>query len=303
MNEEKGCSTRPRSPLLERYADLLRVRQYAKNFFIFAPLFFGLKMTDVVLLARTVEAFIAFSLIASAVYIFNDYHDIEEDRRHPGKRDRPLASGTISVRNAAILGILLLVAGLMIALWCGWGMLSLVSVYIVLNVAYTLRWKHVSIIDIVIIAIGFVIRIFVGAAVTGIVLYPWLIIVTFLLALFLALAKRNSDLHIHLQEGNTPRTPVDGYTVHMLDYSMIIILSVLLVSYIMYTLSPEVMARMHSDKLYVTTVFVVLGCLRYLQITFVEKRSGSPTDILWDDRFIQCTLLAWITTFAYLIYR
>lgn len=302
MNEEKGGSGTPRSLRPARYADLLRVRQYAKNLFIFAPIFFGLKMTDLDLLARTFEAFIAFSLIASAVYIFNDHHDIEEDRRHPGKRDRPLASGTISVRQAASLGSLLLVSGLLLSARSGAGMLFLVALYIVLNLTYTLRLKHVPIVDIVIIATGFVIRIFVGAEVTGIVLYPWLIIVTFLLALFLALAKRRSDLQLFQREGGTAGTAVDGYTVQVLDYAMIIILSVLLVSYIMYTLSPEVMARMHSDKLYVTVLFVLVGCLRYLQITFVEKRTGSPTDIFWEDRFIQATLLGWITTFGYLIY-
>ena len=285
-----------------RYMRLLRVPDYAKNLFIFAPIFFGAQITNLLLLGKTAGAFIAFSVITSAVYIFNDYHDRLEDQRHPTKRERPLASGTIAARKAAVIGIALLSAGFAASYLLGPGMFYLAGFYVVLNVAYTLRLKHVTIVDIFIIAAGFIIRISLGAAVTGVVLSPWLIIMTFLIALFLALGKRMDDLRVISDKGTSIRRAADGYSAKMLDNAISIITAVLIVSYIMYTLSPDVMLRMHSDKVYTTTFFVLLGIMRYLQIYFTERGSTAPTGIFWKDRFIQLSIIGWIATLACLIY-
>jgi len=181
-------------------------------------------------------------------------------------------------------------------------MLYIVFVYLVINIAYTIKLKHVAIIDVFIIAIGFVLRLFIGSAVTNIELSMWIILMTFLLALFLALAKRRDDVLIFLSSGDKARKVIDGYNIDIVNLSMTIIASVNIVSYIMYTVSPEVIKKAHTDKLYLSVVFVLLGIMRYLQITFVEKKSGSPSDILLRDRFIQLTISGWILTLWILIY-
>jgi len=288
--------------MLKNYIDLMRPSQYFKNLFIFAPLFFGLKITNIELLLSAFVAFLSFSLIASAVYIFNDYHDVEEDKLHPTKKNRPLASGSISKKAALLLMLMLLLVGLCIFSLLGRQMLYIVFVYLVINIAYTIKLKHVAIIDVFIIAIGFVLRLFIGSAVTNIELSMWIILMTFLLALFLALAKRRDDVLIFLSSGDKARKVIDGYNIDIVNLSMTIIASVNIVSYIMYTVSPEVIKKAHTDKLYLSVVFVLLGIMRYLQITFVEKKSGSPSDILLRDRFIQLTISGWILTLWILIY-
>lgn len=289
--------------MINAYIALLRPNQYIKNIFIFTPLFFALKITDYNLLLQTFIAFIGFSLVASAVYIFNDWFDIEEDKKHPSKKNRPLASGKISKQNAVLLMILLCASGFGISFILNSTISYLFLAYFVLNLLYTLKLKHISIVDIFIISFGFVIRLFVGSQVASVPLSLWIIIITFLLAIFISLAKRRDDVLIYAESGNKTRTIVDGYNLKFLDTSMMVMASVIIVSYIMYTVSPDVIAKMHSDKLYFTVVFVILGLFRYMQITFVEKRSGSPTEIFLKDRFMQFVLLGWIIFFGILIYR
>lgn len=287
---------------MKDYIILLRPQQYLKNLFIFMPLFFGLKITDIGLLLKTCLAFIAFSLVASAVYIFNDYHDIEEDSLHPKKKNRPLASGKISKRSALILMVGLFISGFGIAWFLVSAIIYVFSLYVVLNIIYTLKLKYFAIIDIIIIALGFILRLFVGSISGDVPLSMWIIIITFLLAVFIALAKRRDDVIIYLESGRKTRKAVDGYNLEFLDASMIIMSSVVIVCYIMYTISHDVVSKLHSDKLYLTVIFVILGLMRYMQITFVEKRSGSPTEVLLQDRFIQLSIAGWLATFIFLIY-
>ncbi len=287
---------------MKNYILLVRPHHYIKNLFIFLPLFFGLKITDINLLLETFVAFIAFSLVASSVYVFNDYYDIEDDKKHPRKKNRPLASGKVSKQSAIVLIVILLISGFAISYLLGSMVSYLVFSYFILNLLYTLKLKHVAIIDTFIIAIGFVIRILVGAETGNIKLSMWIIIMTFLLAVFIALAKRRDDIIIYLESGIKTRNVVDGYNLEFLNTSMIIMASVLIVSYIMYTISPDVAVRLHSDKLYLTVLFVILGIMRYMQITIVEKKSGSPTELVLKDIFLQLSILGWLTTFALLLY-
>jgi len=287
---------------LPTIAKLLRPHQYIKNFFIFLPLFFALKITDTSLLFNVVTAFIAFSLAASAVYILNDYHDIEEDRQHPIKKDRPLASGAISKPQAIGIMAALFIVGFTLMAILSLKAAAILSLYAIMNIAYSLHLKHIAILDVTIIAIGFVLRLFIGSAVTDIPLSMWIVIMTFLLALFMALAKRRDDVLIYLDTGKKMRKVIDGYNLQFLDTAMAIMASVVIVSYTIYTTSPEVVERVHSQYLYLTALFVILGIMRYLQITFVLKDSGSPTKIVLRDRFIQLTLIGWIITFAWILY-
>jgi decaprenyl-phosphate phosphoribosyltransferase len=281
---------------------LMRTHQYVKNFFIFLPLFFALKITESELLINAFIAFIAFSLTASAIYILNDYHDIEEDRQHPKKKNRPLASGAISRAQATVIMVVLFVASFSLIVPLSLPATVIVGIYVVMNIAYSLYLKHVAIIDVTVIAIGFVLRLFVGAAVTGIELSMWIVIMTFLLALFMALAKRRDDVLIYLNTGKKMRKVIDGYNLQFLDAAMAIMASVVIVAYTIYTTSAEVVERVHSQYLYLTALFVILGIMRYLQITFVQKESGSPTRIVLKDRFVQLTLIGWILSFVWILY-
>lgn len=287
---------------MKDYLALLRAPQYIKNLFIYLPLFFALKLTDLHLIFNVTGAFIAFSFIASAVYIFNDLCDREDDRRHPQKRNRPIASGRISETKAKVAMTLLFAVGIAMSAFLSLTMLYLVLFYTVLNLAYTLKLKHIAILDIAAIAIGFVLRIFVGGAVGEVKIYMWIVIMTFLLALFLALGKRRDDVLIYLKTNNLPRKSIDGYNLVFIDTSMMIMAAITIVAYIMYTISPEIIVKFGTDKLYLTALFVLLGILRYLQLSLVTGNSGNPTELLLRDRFIRISIVGWMGTFGVLIY-
>ena len=281
---------------------LIRPHQYIKNLFIFLPLFFAMKITNIALLANASIAFIAFSLTASAIYTLNDYRDIEEDRKHPQKRNRPLASGKISKPQAIIIMTVLGIVGFIPMYLLLSQAAAILLAYVVMNIAYSFYLKHIAIIDITIIAIGFVLRLFIGSAVTGIALSMWIVVITFLLALFMALAKRRDDVLIFLETGSKMRKAIDGYNLKFLDTSMAIMASVVIVAYTIYTTSPEVAEKFHTKYLYLTAFFVILGIMRYLQIALVFQDSGSPTQIVLKDRFMQFVLLGWFATFIWILY-
>jgi len=280
----------------------MRPHQYIKNLFIFLPLFFALKITDINLLLDAIIAFIAFSLIASAIYTLNDYHDIEEDKQHSKKKSRPLASGEISKVQAIVIMSILFVLGTSLMLFISLQGTAILVGYVIMNIAYSFYLKHIAILDVTIIAIGFVLRLFVGSVVTDTPLSMWIVIMTFLLALFMALAKRRDDVLIYLDTGKKMRRVIDGYNLQFLDSAMAIMASVVIVAYTIYTTSPQVVERVHSQYLYLTSLFVILGIMRYLQIAFVYLDSGSPTKIVIKDRFMQFTIVGWIVSFAWILY-
>lgn len=289
---------------LDNGRNAVRLHQYIKNLFIFVPLFFALKITDASLLVNAIIAFIAFSLTASAIYMLNDYCDIEEDRKHPKKKHRPLASGAISKSQAMV--IMVVSGGIGFALIAiaihSLEALAILAAYVVVNIAYSFYLKHVAILDVTIIATGFVLRLFIGSVVTDTALSTWIVVMTFLLALFLALAKRRDDVLTYLETGKKMRRVINGYNLQFLDTAMAIMASVVIVAYTIYTTSAEVVERFHSQYLYLTALFVILGIMRYLQIAFVHQDSGSPTNIVLKDRFMQITILAWVVTFVWVLY-
>jgi len=288
---------------LSHIIKLMRPHQYVKNSFIFLPLFFALQITNYKLLTYTIIAFIAFSLSASAIYILNDYFDIEEDRQHPKKKYRPLASGDINKKQAISIMLTLFIIGISIMSLLSTSATLILIFYILMNIFYSLSLKHIAILDITTIAIGFVLRLFVGSAVTEIDLSMWIVIMTFLLALFMALAKRRDDILIYINTGTKMRRVIDGYNLKFVDGAIMIMASVVIVSYILYTTSKEVINRVDSGHfLYLTTLFVILGVMRYMQITFVFKKSNSPSEIILKDKFIQSTLLFWILSFVWILY-
>ena len=287
---------------MKHFFTLLRPKQYIKNIFIFLPLFFTGQVTNTELFVKASLAFVAFSLSASAVYIFNDYEDIKDDRKHPKKKYRPLAAGTISKNTALLSMIILFIIGFTLMAVISLKALVILSIYVILNILYSLKLKRIAVLDVTIIAIGFVSRLFVGSFAYEIQLTIWIVIMTFLLALFIALAKRRDDILIFLKSGNKMRKSIDGYNMQLVDGSMTIMSSVVIVAYLLYTTSQQIIEKFQSENLYLTTLFVIFGLMRYLQITLVEKNSGSPTETIFKDKIMQINLVLWVLSFVWLIY-
>jgi len=280
---------------LQSLISLFRVQQYIKNLFIFAPMIFAFAVNGQNLV-RSLLAFILFSLTASGVYIINDLLDIEDDRQHPSKKTRPLAAGKISRIQALQWLLILVIPALVFAYIADVRLLIILTVYLVINISYSSGLKHIPILDIFLIAIGYVLRLFAGAAVCDVPLSMWIILMTFLLALFLALGKRREDV-LHAQQGREVRRSIGGYNLEFVNASMTLMTGVIIVSYILYTVSGEVITRFGTSNLYLTTGFVIMGLMRYLQITLVEENSGDPTSIVIHDRFLQLIILTWLLTF------
>ncbi|WP_312076541.1 decaprenyl-phosphate phosphoribosyltransferase [Chryseobacterium sp.] len=292
---------------MKQYLKLLRVEQWVKNLFVFVPLFFAGKITETDLLLKSIVAFIVFSLAASVVYILNDYNDIEADRKHPEKRRRPLASGAISKKRASITLAVLVLVNVVFTLGSQMyfhdsilKFALIILTYFVMNLAYTFKLKHVPIIDIFIIATGFVLRVQAGGSITGISISQWAVLLTFVLALVLAIGKRRGEL-INAQVSGKTRKALDGYNVQFADIALSISVTLAIVCYLMFTLSPEVQQRFHARVFY-TVIFVVFAFLRYLQQTLVYNRTESPTKIVYRDRYIQVTLFLWVIAFLIQIY-
>jgi decaprenyl-phosphate phosphoribosyltransferase len=279
---------------------LIRPHQWLKNGFILLPLFFTPLALSWNNLGLVFIAVFVFSAIASAVYILNDVADREADRLHSYKKHRPLAAGTISFGAAIGLMIVLFLAGGLTAFWLSPAFLAVCAVYVAMNVAYSFWLKNYSPIDVVVIACGFVLRIHVGAIIINVEPTNWLQVCTFLLAMFLALAKRRDDLVQNVDDMH--RASLKGYNTLFLDMSIGIILSTVMTSYILYTTNQDAIERMGSGELHVTIPFVLIGILRYLQITYVEKQSGSPTKILLRDRVMIASIVGWLTVFGYIIH-
>jgi decaprenyl-phosphate phosphoribosyltransferase len=284
------------------YVNLLRPKDWAKNLFLFIPLFFSGEFANADKLLRVFYGFIAFSFIASSIYIINDYRDREDDRKHPVKCKRPLASGAVKPRAALLICAVLLICGFALAWWIRDKFLFVLSVYFFINLAYSLGLKSVSILDIMILAAGFVLRIKGGSVIAFVPLSEWIIIMVFLLAVFMALGKRRDDVLLKLSSGTDMRKSVKGYNLDLMNSLLALVSAVIIVSYIMYTMSPEVQTRMGSRRLFYTCLFVMAGLMRYLQIIYVSADSGSPTKILYKDRFIQITLLLWGASFIAILY-
>jgi 4-hydroxybenzoate polyprenyltransferase len=247
-------------------------------------------------------AFVAFSFIASSIYIINDYRDREDDRKHPVKCKRPLAAGTVSPTAALIICGLLLIVGFGIAAWLRDKFVFVLGIYFLINLSYSLGLKSIPILDIMILAIGFVLRIKGGSIVSFVPLSEWIIIMVFLLAIFMAIGKRRDDVLLKLSSGTDMRKSIKGYNLELLNVLLALVCAVIVVAYLMYTMSPETEKHVGTDRLYYTCIFVLAGIMRYLQIIYVSADSGSPTKILYKDRFIQVTLLLWIASYILLLY-
>lgn len=284
---------------------IIRPQQWIKNVFVFVPLFFGGSMLDSSDILSAVVAALAFSFMASSIYCLNDIIDVADDRMHPVKRNRPIASGKVSVRQGYLCMAAMIALSLATTLLLGEQAASVAAViggYLLLNIAYCLWLKRFAIVDVCVIAFGFVIRLLAGGLAADIELSNWIVLMTFLLTLFLSLAKRRDDVVRMNTTGHAPRKNTIRYNLEFINQAITITATVTLVCYIMYTVSPEVEERVGTRYLYLTTVFVLLGILRYLQLTLVDNKSGDPTKTMLRDRFMQATVALWLLAFMLIIY-
>ena len=284
---------------------LIRPQQWIKNGFVLIPMFFGGRLLNVDDAIASVVTFFAFSFAASAIYCFNDIVDVDADRRHPVKCHRPIASGAVSVPTAyALMAVLVLLSALLLFFLPqrAGETAGIVAFYFLLNMAYCIWLKRHAIIDVCTVAFGFVLRILAGGMACDVAVSNWLVLMTFLLALFLSFAKRRDDVLRMNETGEPPRRNTIRYNLTFVNQAITITGTVTLVCYIMYTVSPEVVSRFHAPYLYLTSIFVLVGLLRYMQLTVVDEVSGDPTKILLRDRFTQAIVVAWLMAFLLIIY-
>jgi 4-hydroxybenzoate polyprenyltransferase len=287
---------------IKAYIQLARPHQYVKNGFIWLPVFFGNKLWEPAAVLDTFWAFLIFSLAASSVYALNDIRDAGEDRMHPVKSSRPVASGALSPSQAmTFLVVTIVITWVLTLLLMPSHFMLVLLAYLLLNLSYSLYLKHMALVDVVCISTGFVLRVLAGGISGDVAVSHWIITMTFLLALFMAFAKRRDDLLLAVA-GNRTRRCLDGYNLEFISLSMGIMAAVIIVSYVLYSISPEVTGKHGTDQLYLSGFWVILGILRYMQVTFVEERSGSPTQVLLKDNFLRTVALLWILTCYLLLY-
>lgn len=280
---------------------LLRTRQWVKNAFVFFPAFFAQVLLAWDVFIPVLIGAILFSLAASAIYLFNDLRDVEQDRLHPVKCNRPIAAGEVPLALIPWASGALAIISLVGAYLLEPRFAVVLGAYLLMNLFYSLGLKRVAILDVTIVALGFIFRVHGGAILAQVPNSHWILLVTFLLALFIALAKRRNDL-VQAGGGKGLRTSLNGYNLRFVDAAMVVLAALLVQSYIMYTMSEEVMVRLGSERLYITSGIVVVGVLRYFQLTLVEDRSGSPTQLVFNDRPTQLIILTWVLSFVLILY-
>ena len=283
------------------YLHQMRPRQYAKNAFIFAPLFFDRQLFVPQSLILTILGFITLCILSSAVYVLNDLADVEADRNHPQKKYRPIASGQIPIRSAKIFCAVLFLIAFLMAFLIDRNFFLLCMIMAVINVAYTFRLKHIPLIDVMTIGILFLIRVYSGAVLIRVQIFsPWLYLVTFMLALFLGFGKRRAELASMEGSVNNIRPVLDGYTVPFLDQLITIISAVIIMAYALYTFSGP--AVPDNNRMLLTIPFVIYGIFRYIYLIQIKHQGGAPEEVLLSDHWLQGTILLYAISVVFALY-
>lgn len=270
-----------------------RPHQWTKNLFILAPLLFSGKLIDPMSLGRSLLAFAGFCLLSSSLYIFNDWVDLEEDREHPEKRSRPLASGQLPVSAALTTAATMAAGGLFLSQFLGPYFFTIAILYLVLTLSYCLGLKRMIVIDCMAIASGFVLRVVGGAVAISAPPSHWLIVCAFLLALFLAFSKRRQELLALTSKAGDHRAVLKYYSPAYLGQVNLILIAATIVCYALYTVAPETIENFHTDALIYGTVFVIYGMFRYLALIEDPKNGGNPSKMLLQDKPLMITLAIW----------
>lgn len=280
----------------------MRPAQWTKNLFVFAALIFARKFFSPRELALSVGAFLVFCLVSGGFYIFNDIRDCEEDRLHPKKCLRPIAHGDLGRGPAMAVFIILSAVGLTAAFLLGRGFFYAVAIYFLLQVAYSLKLKHVVILDIFVIAAGFVIRVVAGGLVIDVPLSSWLFICTTLLALLLAMGKRRHELVLLEDKATNHRAILKEYSAYLLDQMIAVVTASTLIAYCLYTISAETVAKFGTEHLIWTAAFVLYGIFRYLYLVHQKGKGGSPEELIIQDKPLLINIVLWIGAVVLIIY-
>lgn len=284
------------------YIKLARPHQFVKNLFVIAPLFFGLQFTNPNLLSKGLGAAFCFYFVSVCVYVFNDYRDMEMDKLHPKKKSRPLAAGTADPTVALVMALTLLIVGFVgVTLISPMALFPLV-LYFLLNLGYSSGLKNFPILDVAIVASGFLLRLIVGSVVTNIHLSSWLIIIVFLASLLIALGKRRDDIQAYMEDNVIRRQVVTSYSLEFVDHALNSLVTITVVAYIIYTLTPETIAFFREPNLYLTSIPILLGALRYMQLVYTKGKDSSPLEMFFKDKLLLTFVFVWLVSFGLLIY-
>ena len=285
-------------PLLQS----LRPAQWAKNLFVLAPLVFGDLLLDAAAATRGLLALLAFCCASSAVYLINDLRDREEDRRHPLKRLRPLAAGTLAVPVAVAAVAVLAGAALAVAFYLGVPFARILGAYLIINVLYTLWFKHMVILDVMSISLGFVLRVEAGAEATGVEVSRWLFLCTIFLALFLAFSKRRHEITLLAGAASGQRPVLDHYSPAFLDQMINVVTASSVVSYALYAVAPETVGKFHTENLVYTIPLVLYGIFRYLYLMYQRPDARNPTEAILRDPPFLVNMLLWGLAVLWIVY-
>lgn len=279
----------------------LRPRQWSKNLFVFAGLIFSQSLFTP-LVWPALGAFLIFCALSGAIYVFNDLADVEKDRVHPTKRNRPIASGALAAPTAAVLGAVLLVGSLVAAFRLSVPFGLVAAAYAILLTAYSLWLKHLVILDVLTVAAGFVLRAVAGAAAIAVEISGWLVICTILVALFLALGKRRHEYRTLRGDAAAHRPILAEYSESFLDQMVAVVTASTVTAYALYTMSPDTVAKFHTRLLPVTLPFVLYGIFRYLYLLYRRELGGNPSDLLLNDRALLINTVLWMLALLVIIY-
>ena len=280
----------------------LRPQQWVKNFVLFAGLIFSQNLSNSDMVVKTIFGFALFCLLSSSVYILNDILDIESDRKHPLKSNRPIARGDIKISTAVILFAILAIVSLVLSYRLSPSFALTALVYFVLNLLYSLYLKHVVIIDVMCIALGFVLRAVAGAVVIGVAISAWLIVCTTLLALFLGFGKRRHELMVLDNQATDHRKSLSEYSQYFLDQMISVVTASTVIAYAFYTLSPDVESKLGTKHMDLTIPFVLYGVFRYLYLIHQKEGGGSPTKMLLSDKPILANIILWLISVVLIVY-
>ena len=290
--------------MLLKYMELIRVPQWIKNLFVFVPLLFSLNLFDKNYFLTTLYAFVVFSLASSFIYVFNDIIDIEDDRTHPTKKNRPLPSGTIKLKSAIVIAVILCVIVFLLLLRFNLDFGSFVIGFIVLNILYSFWFKNVVILDVFSIAAGFTIRVFAGAAVISVPVSNWLILSTIFISLFLGVMKRHSELLlVSTDEDVHSRKVLSQYSLNFADQMATVAAAGVIICYALYTVSERTVNAFGTENLIYTTPFVVYGIFRYMYLEYISNKGENTTKTVFTDFQMIATVVVYTITTVLIIYR
>jgi len=277
---------------MKNFVRLIRPNHWVKNLFLFLPLLFGLQMVTPKSLIVAIISFVSFSFAASSIYVFNDIMDLQSDRFHPIKKHRPLASGEIEVTNAYLISILLALMSLLLGFFSNMGFILIVVTYLVINILYSIYLKNIVILDVFIIALGFVLRIVAGSVATGIYMSKWILLCGFTLSLFLGFTKRRAEILESGEDFVSHRAVLFHYNPYFLDTMINIVNSLTVITYLFYTIDTATVAKF-GNKLFLSLPIVLYGIFRYQYLIYHKKESSSPTENFLTDIPLLSTVIIW----------